>query len=737
MLNNIKVKKRNGSEEKLDTAKIESMCKFGYELSDLPYTELLQKLDIAFYDGMETKDIQNIIVYESKLFIVESNNNNYKYAVISGRLEMAALHSEIHKNTNGLDQKDFLAGYKMLVSRGYYKLTDVSDKILQLLEKYIDTEVDFTLPTQSVVSLKNMYLLKDVNGNHIEYNQWHNMADAMVYASKHYTNVEENVENYVKDCINFYNLLKSRIIVESTPVNKNLRIGGNTASCFSMVVEDNIENIFDRIKEAALVSKEGGGLAVYVGKIRPDGSSIRGVHGVAANINKWVKFFDVVAGTVDQLGSRKGAISVANDWFHLDFMEFMEVGSEDGGDIRTKSFDIIPQFLINNYLLEQVKSKKDVYLVNNHDCIKNLNIDLTELVGDDWKNAYNTVVSNLDKVAHKKVNAYKLWTTMWDIYFKVGKINIANKDGLNSNNYLRKHYLAQTGNLCLESFSINSTEFDHTCNLLSINLTELAKYEKQFNSKLKIAVRAAVDMLNTIIDISKYPTDRTEKSAKHLRNVGICLLGGADYLAYNKIPYNKKGIKELERVQELIAFYAYERSIELAEKYGPYKLFDKADYSIMFNKTPEELTEASLNNLDWVSLHSRLTSSGVRNFLLLSPAPNTGTGVVTGASPNFLPVTSLCHYKDMQKMTPIIVPAFSDERFSYYRTRGTYDGVFFLEAAAAIQKWTDTGVSNEIGVNPDLFEMIPFSDKVIELMLKNELKAVYYMSETACESCAN
>jgi len=716
------VTKRDGRREPLNTDKLVNMVHFAFKGLDINPVELLQKLSIAFYDGITTIEIQKVIIYEAKLFITPDNPTNNQWALAVGRLEMAALHGEIHKNTS-LKQEEFIKGYKLLRGKGIYKFK-IKNKLLRVAEKLINSKVDFEQTTQSVVSLKSSYLVHDTDG-YIEYPQWANMMDALILS-----------RGSKKKLKKYYELFASKESSESTPVKKNLRLGGNTASCFSIMAQDNIEDIMGAVSDASLISKSGGGLAVYVGKIRPEGSDIQHVPGAATHINKWVKFFDLVAYTVDQLGSRKGAITVANDWFHLDFLEFLEVSTEDGGDIRKKSFDILPQFLLNDYLLKKIKTKENVYLVNNYDCIKHLDIDLTELVGKDWEDAYNIVLDNLDKVAHKEVNAHKLWVQMWDVYFKIGKVNITNKDGINSNNYLKAYYKAQTGNLCLESFSINTKEYDHTCNLMSINLTEIVKH-KNPDKRLRYVVRETVDMLNTIIDISTFPTEKTKNSARDLRNTGIGLVGGADYLAYKSMTYNQDGIIELERVQELITYYAYERSIELAQKHGSYPLYHKANYDTMFNHTPEELNKLSLNGLDWVKLNNDIKTKGIYNFLLISPAPNAGTGVVLGASPNFLPVTSLCHFKDMQSMTPVIVPAYADTKFPYYRTRGSFDGVFFLEVAAAIQRWVDTGVSNEIGVNPDLFSMKEFSDKAIKLMLKHEVKAIYYMSETTCVSCAN
>lgn len=721
-MHSVMATKRDGSKEPLDTTKIETMISYAFELSKhITPEELVQKISIAFYDGIKTSEIQKIIIHEAKLFIVEDGYYNNEWSIVVGRLEAMDLHGEIYKNTS-LNQHEFVRGYEMLREYGFYA-HDISREFLEYASTICDTKVDFIQPTQSIVSLKAQYLVKSKQG-YIEYPQWALLYDACLISDTK----EELLVNYT--------LLKDKIISESTPVKKNLRLGKNTASCFSMSVEDSIEDIMDTVKNASLISKSGGGMAVYVGKIRPESSTIGGVPNAATHINKWVKFFDLVAFTVDQTGSRKGAITVANDWFHLDFLEFMSVSSEDGGDIRQKSFDILPQYLINNYFLEKVKLKEDVYLVNNYDCIAELGIDLTELIDDEWVESYKVVLNNLDKVVHKKVNAYTMWVEMWSEYFKVGKINITNKDNINSNNYLKEHYKALTGNLCLESFSINTDKYDHTCNLLSINLAALVTKENKWEA-LKQATRSSVNMLNKLLDLSTFPTKETKASATDLRNIGIGLVGGADWLAYSKLTYNKEGLDELEKIMEFISYHAYKRSIELAKELGSYNLFNKADYSTVFNKTPEELNKASLNGFNWVDLVTSIKTKGIRNFLLLSPAPNAGTGVVLGASPNFLPVTSLCHFKDMQSMTPIIVPPFVDTHYAFYRTRGSFDGVFFLDVASRIQRWTDTGVSNEIGVNPDLFSMVDFSDRVIELMLNKELKAVYYMSETSCSSCSN
>jgi len=713
------VTKNNGSLEPLDLKKIEEMVLFAFKGSVLDPNLLLQKINISFYDKIPTNEIQNIIIHEAKLFITEGSPDNNKWALICGRLETAQLHGDIYKNTK-FKQENFREGYKYLYKEGYYD-TKISDDMLSYAETLLNLTIDFEQPSQVIVSLKGSYLIKSKLG-YIEYPQWAIMADSLKAA----INKDE--------LFNIYDEQSSKRLSPATPPKKNYRTGGNTASCFSLATQDSLEGIMKSVKEAAQISKAGGGLAVYVGKIRPSGSDIQKTVNASTHINKWVKFFDQVAGTVDQLGSRSAAISISNDWFHLDFLEFMEVSTEDGGDLRLKSFDIIPQFILNNYLLKKIKAREDVYLVNNYECITKLNIDLTELIDEEFEKNYNIVLDNLDIITHKKVSAYKLWVDMWVVYFKIGKVNITNKDNINNNNYLKEHYIAQTANLCVESFSINTEEYSHTCNLMSINLAEIVKDP----SKLRNTVRMATDLLDRNIDTSKYPIASAYKSAYDLRNTGIGVVGGADWLAYKNMTYNKEGIQELSKVMESIAYYAYEKSMELASEKGAYPLYKKANYNLVFNRTHEELNKRSLNGYDWVELFNKaLSGDGFRNFLLLSPAPNAGTGVVMGVSPNFLPVTSTCHFKDMKKITPIIVPPYADEKGILYRTKGSFDGVFFLDLTVAMQDWVDTGVSNEIGINPGLFNMEEFSNKAIEYMLEGRLKTIYYMSETSCLSCAN
>jgi len=714
------VTKNSGTTEELDFSKIEDMINFAFEGSGLDSTQLIQKVNIAFYEGIPTRSIQDLIIYEARLFIKPDQPHNYKWAVIVGRLQATQLHGDIHKNT-GFNQVDFVKGYKQLVKQNYYQ-KDCSKSTLKELLKFMDLEADFTQPTQSIVSLKNTYLIKDTKGNHIEYPQWAVMADAILTS-----------DGTVSDIKRIYEDTSSLRLSPATPPKKNLRTGGNTASCFSIMPEDSLTDIMKAVDDSAQISKAGGGLAVYVGKIRPSGSAIQKTGNAATHLNKWVRFFDQVAGTVDQLGTRSAAITVANDWFHYDFLEFLEIGTEDGGDLRLKSFDIIPQFLINNYFAQKVKDKEDVYLVNNYDCIKHLNIDLTELIDEEFKTAYEVVLQNLDKVQHKKINAYKLWVDMWEVYFKIGKVNITDKDNINTNNYLKAHYKAQTANLCLESWSINTKEYSHTCNLISINLAKVVLNE----SLMKRTVRTAVDISHKTLSLSKYPIQTAANSARDLQNIGIGVIGGADWLAYKNMTYNDAGLKELSRVMEMIAFYAYERSVEIAEEKGPYPLYHKANYSKMFNKTPEELNKASLNGFDWVGLNKDIVTKGIAHFLLLSPAPNAGTGVVMGASPNYGPVTSTCHFKDMKSITPIIVPPYADEKGLLYRTKGSFDGIFFLDLTVAIQQWVDTGVSNEIGINPEIFSMVEFSDKLLDYIINKQINAVYYMSETSCSTCAN
>lgn len=312
---------------------------------------------------------------------------------------------------------------------------------------------------------------------------------------------------------------------------------------------------------------------------------------------------------------------------------------------------------------------------------------------------------------------------------------------------------------CVESYSLSkapskwkkevigdrevTTESDgltHSCNLISINVANILNDNKLLQRACKNAVR----MLDASIDLGTMPTLEAENSSKLLRNIGIGVVGLADWMAYNKVNYDSQEGRDLaEGLQERITYYCYQASIDLAKEKGSYLGFKDSDYSKMFGKTPEELNKMSKNGFDWVQLRKDIEDYGIRNMLLIALAPNTSSGLVQGVTASYLPAHSKNNTQTLGDMVIPVLPKFIDKRFWFYKTKFQYKTEDIIKFTRVLQRWVDTGISMELTINPDLTPDIKtISDEILEGFASKELKAVYYSltidaKKYECEGCAN
>lgn len=631
--------KRDGSKKPFDNSKIKKQLEFAYTGLKENQLELEAKLTLNFKNNMKTSDIQDLLVSTATSMI---DQDHPEMSIVAGRLSMYQLHRQVYKNTK-FEYDQFDEYIKYAVRTNHYRkdiMKPFSEDDIKTIKKAINPKYDFDMNIAQVLSLRSKYILKNSRGV-IEYPQFSDMASAMILGG-----IEDERER-VHKTKEYFTMLQRMYISLATPFKANLRReGGNVGSCFIVPTLDNIESITKTWQDMAKISKEGGGIGVYLGALRPEGSSSNNIPN-ANNIVRWTKIINDIAVAVNQRGIRKGAITPALDWWHGDIHSFIEMKSETQGDLRNKCFDLFPQVVVDDYFVDAVLKNKDVYLFDSYEVKTKTGIDVVSLIDEELYEAQekiyqlceNGTISN-----SKKQSAKALWKEFLRIWVETGDFYITHKDNLNLCNYLKgEDLIANSANLCTESFSITkaptewvqsykngvmSTESDglyHSCNLLSINLGLIVNDPE--DKLLKRVCYNAVDMMDASIETGTMPVKEAENSSKLLRNVGIGVLGTGDWMAYNKLSYEKpEDLDELEKVYEKIAWYCYERSVQLAEKKGAYPLFDKADYSKMFGKNTKQLDKESLNGFKWSEMSKKIQEKGIRNFLLLATAPNCQSG---------------------------------------------------------------------------------------------------------------
>ena len=752
MSNEILVQKRDGRFENYDIAKIKNIISFATK--DLRVNPLTLEATISskVKNKIKTSEIQfNLIQSAVSLITIDEPD----WSIVAGRLDIYNLHREVYKLHKINYETKLIDFIKIAIKYNLYDkiiLERYSEDEINEIEKYINPEYDMIFPISSTKSLFKKYLIKH-KGKSFELPQFANIVIAM------FLNQYETKDRLrkIKDD---YEAIASLKISLATPFKANLRKpNANLSSCFVTEIDDNAESINHTLKNIAMISKNGGGVGVYLGRIRPSNSLVKNYAG-ANVINVWVKIIDDMAPAWNQGGVRSGAITVSLDIFHKDIESFIEMKTESGGDVRQKCYNIFPQVIINSKFIEAVKNDKEFPLVDRKTILDDLGIDVCNL--KQFNDNYDLIVS---KIKDKKLynceltSAKELWKKLLRIYIETGDLYIVCKDAMNKTNpFYDAGYYTNSANLCVESFSPArpSTNFKkhynketneasetftpgrtHTCNLISLNVSDMSLKDIENYSK------QAVRMLDNAIDVTNVPLIEGEILTEETRIIGVGILGLADHLAFNKKSYEIDQ-DYIENIFELVSYYTLESSIEIADEKGSFGIFDKSSFKNKkyLGKTGEELMEQSLTkSLDWVTLLER-ASKGVRNSQLFAVAPNTSSSLLCASSASYLPIFSKFSYETLDKMNVPVVPKFLSERFWYYKEYTNIPVKTIIELTNKLHKWVDTGLSLETIISPEKDSIKDISDALLEGFSDN-LKALYYsrtidkQSSSGCSSCAN
>ena len=751
-------KKRDGRIVDFDISKIQEQTNFATHDSKVSAIEYESLLHFGHRETITSEEIQQNII---NIGAQQISIDNKAWDVVVGRADMYNLYRQIYKRTKH-EVQDWQDHIRYLVRNDYYRsdIIEYLDKITPKQIAYIDKIIneknyDFKMTYAQVEILKSKYLIKNKRGV-IEYPIIADIANALILSrgDKHFNKI--------------FKMIHNQLISLATPFKRNLRRpNGNVGSCFIGENIDSLSGLTKAFADMAFISKEGGGIGWYLGKVRPEDTySYKIVK--SNNITKWAKIINDIAVAVNQGGARPGAITLGLDWWHMDIFSFLDIKSELNGDLRDKAFDIFPQIIVDKWFLEKKNKNEDVILFNHYEYKKQFGVDVTEMIEDDLYKVHQHVeqlVSEGKFPHHRVIKAKDLWKkTLWT-WIEIGDFYIVNKDKLNSSNYLKydpEGGIAKQANLCVESFSFSkapqnwkeesngekrtTTETDglyHSCNLLSVvatNLIHATEYQ------LEEVLFYAVMILDRSIDEGEMPVLEAKKMSELIRNIGIGLVGMGDYMAYNNKMYDsEEGQKFGEKFVEKISYYAYKASHELAKEEGAYPLFKPENYNILLGKDPKKLNELSLNGFDWNELARCIREEGgIRNFYLLAFAPNSSTGILMGATASYLPVYNKEMVQTLDDLSLPIIPKYIDKNIWSYKTKFQYHPKDIIICTDRWQKWVDTGMSMEININPEICKINEISDTIVDRMLNGDLKTVYYSltidgkkGNDGCQECSN
>lgn len=738
---NIKVIKRDGSLAPLDVSKIREVVNWACEGMEANPITLEAGLTTRLRHGVTTREIQDNLI-SCALELCSPSDPNWRY--VAGRLHIWS----VWKDTlvrRGYEYGDYCRTVHNKVEQGHYDVRILTYTVEELQEagSWIKPEWDKDYDYAGAVLLSKRYLLTD------ELPQEALLTCALLLA------IVEKSENRLFWARKFYQAIAQRKVSLATPILANLRIPhGSLSSCFITAMDDNLESIFDAIKDAARISKNGGGVGTNVSRVRSTGSWVMGKQNTSGGVIPWIKLLNDTAIAVNQGGRRAGAITVSLDVWHLDVPEFLEMQTENG-DQRRKAYDIFPQLVIPDEFMRRVISREDWTLVDPYEVREKLGIELATTWGESFESVYQKIEANLDTeiTLYKKVNARDLFKLIMRSQVETGMPYLWFKDTSNRANPNQHEGYIPGGNLCQESWSnVKPGEEAHTCNLDSLNLANIEREE------LPEVCEIAVRMLDNTIEITNTPFTASKTHNQKYRTIGVGAMGLADWLAKNRLTYNH--LKEISHLFEDIGFYCTQTSMELAKERGYYPAFQGSSWSqgkLIGAKPVEWFLQHAAQKERWQQLSLDIQKYGIRNSHITAIAPNTSSSLVQGCTASILPCYSRFFYDKWAKGTVPIAPPFLQDHFWFYPENKSLNQQIVVKAVATVQKWIDTGISMELMFN--LNEGVYFPDEpdraikakdifdTLILAWQEGCKAVYYVrtvqrdsfkeADDGCVACAN
>ncbi|WP_293660065.1 ribonucleoside-diphosphate reductase subunit alpha [Rhodoferax sp. OV413] len=446
--------------------------------------------------------------------------------------------------------------------------------------------------------------------------------------------------------IEFYEVLSTFDFMSSTPTLFNSgTLRSQLSSCYLTTVPDDLDGIYESIKENALLSKFAGGLGNDWTRVRALGSHIKGTNGESQGVVPFLKVVNDTAVAVNQGGKRKGAVCTYLETWHLDIEEFLELRKNTGDD-RRRTHDMNTANWIPDLFMRRVMEKGTWTLFSPSNVP-----DLHDLFGSDFEKAY---VAYEEKAARgeikpsRTIQASDLWRKMLTMLFETGHPWITFKDACNVRSPQQHAGVVHSSNLCTE-ITLNTSDTETAvCNLGSVNLLQHLKDGDLDHDKLKRTVSTAMRMLDNVIDINYYAVKKARDSNMRHRPVGLGLMAFQDSLYELRIPYaSDAAVAFADRSMEAISYYAYWASTDLARERGKYNSYKGSlwDKGVLPLDTLDMLANARggyvevdrSSTLDWNALRNKIAADGMRNSNCVAIAPTATISNIIGVDASIEP----------------------------------------------------------------------------------------------------
>ncbi|MGE7183459.1 ribonucleoside-diphosphate reductase subunit alpha [Peribacillus sp. NPDC006672] len=629
---------------------------------------------------------------------------------------------------------------------------------IEELGSVIDPEKDKLFSYIGIYLLNDRYLARPKKDKVYELPQERFMIIAMEIMRM------EKTEHRLQLIKEAYWAMSNLYMTVATPTLSNAgKTHGQLSSCFIDAIEDSIDGIYLSNYDAAKVSKFGGGVGLYVGKIRSLGSDIRGFSGNSSGTTPWIRLFNQTAVSVDQLGQRKGAIAIYLDAWHKDIMSFLDLKTQNGDD-RLKAHDIFTGVCIPDLFMEAVRDRKEWYLFDPHTVKQTLGFSLEDLYDEkkgegSFRNHYALAVEaaengTLPNYSFEKINAMDIMKSIMISQLEEGVPYMFYRDEVNRKNPNKHKGMIYCSNLCTEiaqnlSPSTITDEYETedgdvvvvrksgdfvVCNLSSINLPRAVS-----SDVLERLIPIQIRMLDNVIDVNNLPVKQASISNKRYRAIGLGTFGWHHLLATQNIYWESdEAVHYADALYEKIAYLTIKASNELAKEKGSYPYFEGSDWH-----TGEYFELRDYTDQKWMDLKANVQEHGTRNGYLMAIAPNSSTAKIGNSTDGIDPLYEIEFYEEKKNFKfKVTAPGLTPNTYEYYKkTRFNLDQLESIRQNAARQRHIDQAISFNLYVHNTIKAKV-----LLDIHLtawESGLKSTYYVRSTsseydnACESCSS
>ena len=555
----------------------------------------------------------------------------------------------------------------------------------------------------------------------------------------------------------FYDMLSCLEVTMATPTLANARKPFHQlSSCFIDTVPDSLEGIYRSVDNFAKVSKYGGGMGMYLGKVRAKGGSIRGFEGAAGGVIRWIRVINDTAVAVDQLGVRQGAVAVYLDAWHRDLPEFLQLRTNNGDD-RMKAHDVFPAVCYPDLFWKMAEENLDQpwHLMCPHDILVVKGYALEDYFGEEWERRYQECVAD-PRIPKRTVSVKDIVRLVLKSAVETGTPFAFMRDTVNRANPNPHAGMIYCSNLCTEiaqnmseiqsvSTEVKTEDGDTVvvtktrpgdfvvCNLASLSLGHLPVEDE---AKMGEVVETVVRALDNVIDLNFYALPYAKITNRRYRSIGLGVSGYHHMLAKRGIKWeSEEHLAFADEVFERINRHAIAASARLAAERGSYALFDGSDW-----QTGAYFDKRGYAGKAWEPVREA-AARGMRNAYLLAIAPTSSTSILSGTTAGLDPVMRRFFLEEKKgSMLPRVAPELSMRTYWYYKPAHLIDQTWSMRAAGVRQRHIDQAQSVNLYVTNE-YTMRQVLNLYLEAW-RDGVKTIYYVRSKSleveeCESCAS